>query len=57
MNGYDVKVMDDRLIPSRFEMIPADKKGQKTGMIYKTVRYNQPIDDHFFTVEKTQSLN
>lgn len=56
MNSYDVKVMDDRLIPSRFEMIPADKKGQKTEMIYKAVRYNQPVDDSFFTVEKTQSL-
>ncbi|HVS92035.1 MAG TPA: outer membrane lipoprotein-sorting protein [Mucilaginibacter sp.] len=56
MNSYDVKMMDDRLIPTRFEMIPADKKGQKTEMIYKSVRYNQPIEDSFFTVEKTQTL-
>jgi len=56
MNSFDVKIMDDRLIPTRFEMIPADKKGQRTEMIYKKVRYDQPIDDSFFTVEKTQSL-
>lgn len=56
MNSYDIKTMDDRLIPTRFEMIPADKKGQKTEMIYKAIRYNQPIDDSFFTVEKTQTL-
>lgn len=56
MNGYDIKIMDGRLIPTRFEMIPADKKGQKTEMIYKAVRYNQAIDDRFFTVEKTQTL-
>ncbi|MGN6394721.1 MAG: outer membrane lipoprotein-sorting protein [Mucilaginibacter sp.] len=56
MNSYDIKVMDDRLIPTRFEMIPADKKGHKTEMIYKAVRYNKPIDDRFFTVEKTQTL-
>ncbi|MBS1524178.1 MAG: outer membrane lipoprotein-sorting protein [Bacteroidetes bacterium] len=56
MNSYDIKTMDDRFIPTRFEMIPADKKGQKTEMIYKSVRYNQPIDDSFFTVEKTQTL-
>lgn len=56
MNSYDIKIMDDRLIPTRFEMIPADKKGQKTEMIYKSIRYNKPIDDSFFTVEKTQTL-
>ncbi|HVW15500.1 MAG TPA: outer membrane lipoprotein-sorting protein [Mucilaginibacter sp.] len=56
MNSYDVKMMDDRLIPTRFEMIPADKKGQKTEMIYRSVRYNQPIEDSFFTVEKTQTV-
>ena len=56
MNSYDVKTMDDRIIPTRFEMIPADKKGQRTEMIYKSIRYNQSIDDSFFTVEKTQTL-
>lgn len=56
MNSYDIKLMDGRLVPTRFEMIPADKKGQKTEMVYKTIRYNQPIDDGFFTVEKTQTL-
>lgn len=56
MNSFDVKTMDDRLIPTRFEMIPADKKGQRTEMIYKSVRYNKGIDDSFFTVEKTQTL-
>lgn len=56
MNSYDIKTMDDRIIPTRFEMIPADKGGQKTEMIYKTIHYNQLIDDSFFTVEKTQTL-
>jgi outer membrane lipoprotein-sorting protein len=57
MNCYDIKQMHDRVIPTRFEMIPADKKGQKTEMIYKSIRYNQPIDDNFFTVEKMKTLN
>jgi outer membrane lipoprotein-sorting protein len=29
MNAYDVKLMDGRLIPTRFEMIPTDKKNRK----------------------------
>jgi outer membrane lipoprotein-sorting protein len=57
MNAYDVKLMDNRLISTKFEMIPADKKNQKTEMIYKTVKYNRPIEDNFFTTEKMKTIN
>ena len=57
MNSYDIKLMHDRIIPTRFEMIPADKKGQKTEMIYKNIRYNKPIDDNFFAVDKMKTLD
>lgn len=56
MNAYDVKIMDGRLIPTRFEMIPSDKKSQKTIMIYRAIQYNRPIDDGFFTTEKIKTL-
>lgn len=56
MNAYDPKLMDGRLIPTRFEMIPADKKNQKTEMIYRSIKYNQPIDDSFFTIEKMKII-
>lgn len=52
MNAYDAKIMDGRLIPTRLEMIPADKRNQKTVMIYKSILYNKPIDDGFFTTER-----
>ena len=57
MNASEVKSMDGRLIPTRFEMIPADKQGQKTVMIYKAIQYNRPIEDGFFTTAKMKSLN
>lgn len=57
MNASEVKTMDGRLIPTRFEMIPADKPGQKTVMIYKTIQYNRLLEDGFFTTEKMKSLN
>ena len=57
MTASDVKTMDGRLIPTRFEMLPADKPGHKTIMIYKSIQYNRPIDDGFFTPEKMKSLN
>ena len=56
MNSYDVKLMHDRIIPTRFEMIPADKKGQRTEMIYKNIQYNKPIPDNFFNVEKMKTI-
>lgn len=57
MNSYDIKLMHDRIIPTRFEMIPADKKGHKTEMIYRKIQYNIPMDPNFFTVEKMKNLN
>jgi outer membrane lipoprotein-sorting protein len=57
MNSYDIKMMHDRLIPTRFEMIPADKKGHKTEMIYKNIQYNNPIDDNFFSVDKMKIIS
>lgn len=57
MEAYDVKIMDGRLIPTRFVMIPEDKKNHKTEMIYRSVKYNRPIDDGFFTSGKIKILN
>jgi hypothetical protein len=57
MNAYDIRMMDDRLVPTRLEMIPAEKKGQKTIMIYRKILYNKPIDERFFTVEKMKNVN
>lgn len=57
MNAYDIKKMDNRTIPTRFEMIPADKPGRKTVMIYEQVFYDRPMDDGFFTTEQMKQVN
>lgn len=51
MQSYDVKMMGNRLLPAKVEMIPADKKGEKTIMIYNNIVFDQPIDDGFFTAQ------
>lgn len=56
MNAFDVKIMDGRLIPTHFEMIPEDKRGQKTEMYYRSVFYNRQIEDVFFTTENMKSV-
>ena len=51
MQGSDVKVMGGRTMPCRLEMIPAEKKGQKTVIIYNSAMFNQPITEDFFTTQ------
>lgn len=57
MNAFDVKLMDGRLIPTRIEMIPEDKKNQKTEIIYRKIVFNRTLEDSFFTMEKMRNLN
>lgn len=57
MNGFDIQEMDGRLVPTRLEMIPMDKKNQRTEIIYKKIVFNRPIDDAFFTIDRMRNLN
>jgi outer membrane lipoprotein-sorting protein len=45
----DVKFMYDRMIPTHFEIIPADKKNQKTIVEIKMAKFDIPIRDSFFS--------
>jgi outer membrane lipoprotein-sorting protein len=51
MNSDGIQIMSQRLIPTRFEMIPADKKNQRTEMKYKQIEFNPVIPDAFFSIE------
>ncbi len=57
MNAFDIKQMDGSLIPTRLEMIPADKKNQKTEIVYKNIFFNRPVEDNYFTLDKMRNLN
>lgn len=54
--GKDIKKMDDRFLPSRLEMYPADKLGHKTEIIYKSMLFNRPIKDNFFTSDNMKTV-
>lgn len=51
MIASDIKEMGNRIIPTRMEMIPADKEEHKTIVTYKSIEYNQPISDDFFSIQ------
>jgi outer membrane lipoprotein-sorting protein len=52
----EVKILGGRLLPSVMEMIPLDKKGQKTIITYHSIEFDRGIDDGFFTVQQMQRL-
>lgn len=55
-NGYDIKKMGDRTIPTKFEMIPVDDEGKKTIMQIIEVEYNIDIDDNFFSKQNMKKV-
>ena len=57
MTGSEVKMLGGRLLPSKLTMIPADKPGQKTEIIYKSLNFSKPIDDVFFSPENMTKVN
>lgn len=49
MTGYDLKMLDGRLLPTRWEMVPANEQGHKTVMTYNSIDFNIPLEDGFFS--------
>ena len=56
MNCSDIKVLGNRLLPARMEMIPANKKGNKTVMIYNSLVFDTPLDDSFFSTQNVTKV-
>jgi outer membrane lipoprotein-sorting protein len=55
-NAYDIKNFGDRDIPSRAEIIPADKEGEKTILLFENSVFNKPIDDSFFSKQNMKKV-
>jgi len=55
-NAYDVKRMGDRDIPSRMEVIPVNKKGQKTVLEIISMTFNKPIPDDYFSQQNMKKI-
>lgn len=55
-NAYNLKKMGDRIIPTKIEMIPAKKKGQKTILEFNSMVFNKPIKDAFFSQQNMKRI-
>lgn len=52
----EVKQMDDRKIPTRMEMIPADEPGNKTIIIFKNMKFSVKLDESFFSQQNMKRI-
>ena len=52
----NIKKMDDRIIPTRLEIVPVDKKGNKTVLEFKNIHFNKPISDNFFSQQNMKRV-
>lgn len=56
MISSDIKELGGRKITSKIEMIPIDKEGNSTVIIYNTIVFDKPINDDFFTTRNMKQL-
>ncbi len=52
----DIKMMGGRLLPTEMTMTPAEKPGNKTIIIYKSLVFDQPVSDDFFSTQNMKSI-
>lgn len=52
----DIKKMDDRMLPSKFTIIPADEKGNKTVVELIEMSFNQALTEQFFSQQNMKNL-
>lgn len=52
----NIKNMGGRTIPTRIEMLPHDRRGQKTILEYKTAQFDISIEDSFFSVQNLKNV-
>lgn len=56
LNASDIRPLGGRLLPSRLEMIPVDKKGYRTVLTYQDMNFDKALPESFFTLQNMQKL-
>lgn len=56
MKSSAIKNVGNRILPSMMEMIPLDKPGNKTVFIYHSAKFNEPVDDSFFSQQNMKKV-
>ena len=57
LTASEIKKMGDREIPTVLEIVPVDKKGTKTVLVTKSIVFNKPIDNSFFSQQNMKRIS
>jgi len=52
----EIKVFGDRRLPSKIEIIPADKQGHKTVVFINSAQFNVKIEQNFFSQQNMKRI-
>jgi outer membrane lipoprotein-sorting protein len=52
----EIKLLDDRKLPTRMEMIPSDKNGHKTILIFNDIEFDVNLDESFFSQQNMRRV-
>jgi outer membrane lipoprotein-sorting protein len=55
-NSFDLEQMGDRIIPTRIEITPKNKKGQKTVLHIDQMKFNIKLDESFFSQQNMKKI-
>ncbi|MBT3209803.1 MAG: outer membrane lipoprotein-sorting protein [Bacteroidetes bacterium] len=55
-NAFELKKMGDRTIPTRMEIVPVEKKNQKTILEFISLKFDEPIEDGFFSQQNMKRI-
>jgi len=56
MTASDIREMGGKKVTARMEVIPVDKKNQKTIIQYTDLKFDIGVDDDFFTIQNMKRL-
>jgi outer membrane lipoprotein-sorting protein len=56
LQASDIKTFDGRRIPARMEMIPVDKPGHKTILVYESLTFGTRLNEGFFSVQNMRRV-
>lgn len=56
MQGFDIKDLNGRMLPTRIRMTPSEEEGHYTEMIYRDLNFNPKLTDSFFSIQNMKRL-
>ena len=56
MQGFDIKELNGRTLPTRIRMTPAEEPGHYTEMVYKELNFDATLTDSFFSIQNMKRL-